>query len=67
MGGQFDYLSGKKKSVKSDQIFGKWLKFLPTNIFADFFFLPTKIFTKQQILPTNIFYSKDSIFHEFVQ
>ena len=52
-------LAVKDKSVKSDQIFGKWLKFLSTNIFADFFLLPIKIFTDQYFLPTDIFYSKD--------
>ena len=48
-------LAVKIKSLKSDQIFGKWLKFLPTSVFADFF-LPTKISTDQQFLPTSTFY-----------
>ena len=49
-------LEVKNKSVKSDQIFSKWLNFLPTKtfyrpiFFTDQYFLPTKIFiNKKQI------------------
>ena len=42
-------LAVKNKSVKSDQIFGKWLKFLPTNIFCRLFFLTDQNFYR----PTN--------------
>ena len=37
-------LAVKNKSVKSDQIFGKWLNFLPTNIFCRLFFLTDQNF-----------------------
>ena len=47
-------LSVKTSSAKSDEIFVKWRKFLPTKIVADENFHRRIIFTDEYILPTKI-------------
>ena len=47
-------LSVKTSSAKSDEIFIKWRKFLPTKIFADENFNRRIIFTDEYFLPTKI-------------
>ena len=49
-----DTLSVKTSSAKSDEIFVKWRKFLPTKIFAEENFHRRIIFTDEYFLPTKI-------------
>ena len=63
-------LAVKNKSVKSDQIFGMWLKLLPTNDFCRLFFLNDQNFYRPVLFTDGYFLFKrfsDLNFHEFLE